>query len=35
MKAMGKVVAAVRAQAGPSADGSAIAAKVKAALSAS
>ena len=34
MKAMGRVVSAVRAQAGPTADGSAIAAKVKAALSA-
>jgi len=34
MKAMGKVVAAVRAKAGPTADGAAIAAKVKSALSA-
>ncbi len=34
MKAMGKVVAAVRAKAGPTADGAAIANKVKAALSA-
>jgi uncharacterized protein len=34
MKAMGKVVSAVRAKAGPTADGAAIAAKVKAALSA-
>jgi uncharacterized protein YqeY len=34
MKAMGKVVSAVRAQAGPTADGAAIANKVKAALSA-
>ena len=34
MKAMGKVVSAVRAKAGPSADGAAIAAKVKSALSA-
>ena len=34
MKAMGKVVAAVRAKAGPTADGAAIAAKVKTALSA-
>lgn len=33
MKAMGKVVAAVRAKAGPTADGAAIAALVKAALS--
>ena len=33
MKAMGKVVAAVRAQAGPTADGAKIAALVKAALS--
>ena len=32
MKAMGRVVSAVRAKAGPSADGSVIAAKVKAAL---
>ena len=32
MKAMGKVVAAVRAQAGPTADGAKIAAMVKAAL---
>jgi uncharacterized protein YqeY len=32
MKAMGKVVSAVRAKAGPTADGAAIAAKVKAAL---
>ena len=34
MKAMGKVVAAVRAKAGPTADGAAIANKVKTALSA-
>ncbi|MEN9644391.1 MAG: hypothetical protein RL238_1060 [Actinomycetota bacterium] len=34
MKAMGKVVAAVRAKAGPTADGAAIANKVKAALTA-
>ena len=34
MKAMGKVVSAVRAKAGPTADGAAIAAKVKSALSA-
>jgi len=34
MKAMGRVVSAVRAKAGPSADGAAIAASVKAALSA-
>jgi len=34
MKAMGRVVAAVRTKAGPGADGSVIAAKVKAALSA-
>jgi uncharacterized protein len=34
MKAMGRVVSAVRAKAGPTADGAAIAAKVKAALSA-
>ena len=34
MKAMGKVVSAVRAKAGPTADGAAIANKVKAALSA-
>jgi uncharacterized protein YqeY len=34
MKAMGKVVSAVRAKAGPTADGAAIAAKVKTALSA-
>ena len=34
MKAMGKVVAAVRGKAGPTADGAAIANKVKAALSA-
>lgn len=34
MKAMGKVVSAVRAKAGPTADGAAIATKVKAALSA-
>ena len=34
MKAMGKVVSAVRAQAGATADGAAIANKVKSALSA-
>ena len=34
MKAMGRVVSAVRAKAGPTADGAAIAAKVKSALSA-
>jgi uncharacterized protein YqeY len=35
MKAMGRVVAAVRAKAGPTADGALIAAQVKAALSTS